>query len=728
MVHRITKIITGLSPANILKVKTLLLIAGAVLLFTACPPPLFYVEIPLPQAGGVMLDLNGADAQDFPVLLKPGLDGRVSAPDREPVRAGYQFAGWFADSAGLIPFDFAGTVVTEIWVIYAKWNEILWNITFQLNDGTSGQLDAQRVRNGSYAVWKTPPSRGVGWGFAGWFIDEEGTPEAAYTFDQPVTQDKDLYAAWDAAHYYVHYSGNYVGGVVTSVPVSFGATLQPGALPPVPQREGYAFGGWYETADCQGLQWTGGVINEDKTVYAQWSAELYTVTFTKYAGSPETYTVQSGYGRPLAHITPDQLAEPGNAAAGSVLEPETGWTPWAGWGFIRWQDQQGTQWDFASPVTESITLTGVWARNSYTVTLDGMNDAPPAAITGINAGMVPALGGNPDKAGHTFAGWYTDTRCSTEYTPAPLYRDITLYAKWTVNTYTVTFDANGGSAVASQPVVYQHTVAPPAEPVRPGHTFNEWRRANGEPYNFTTPVTGEMTLFANWLPGTYYTVTLYNRHTFETIAVRKMSGTTYTPNSDAAVSARVGANGWRAEKWYTFADATERDSFQITEDTVLIARSERITVTYRLPYTTLSTHNLHFYPYPSPREWMDPPRRLSTEGVPISLDLLPETLSSLPKTKGGNVSLTTGRNFSGRACEFFFIAEYLERAPQFWIAGTIYVSDPTDPGPAMYNGVYDATDDRTRNDWRTGSAGGPAFDFNTHLTVPITLYLPPPAL
>ena len=69
---------------------------------------------------------------------------------------------------------------------------------------------------------------------------------------------------------------------------------------------------------------------------------------------------------------------------------------------------------------------------------------------------------------------------------------------------TVTFDANGGSAIAPVVVASGQAVAKPADPTKAHNRFNEWQ-LSGSTYNFSTPVTANITLVANWTP--LYTVT-----------------------------------------------------------------------------------------------------------------------------------------------------------------------------------------------------------------------------
>lgn len=80
------------------------------------------------------------------------------------------------------------------------------------------------------------------------------------------------------------------------------------------------------------------------------------------------------------------------------------------------------------------------------------------------------------------------------------------------DTYTVTFDAQGGSTVASQDVAKNGKVTKPTDPTRTGHTFGGWYKeaACTTAWNFDTDtVTGNITLYAKWTPvQKNYTITL----------------------------------------------------------------------------------------------------------------------------------------------------------------------------------------------------------------------------
>lgn len=81
----------------------------------------------------------------------------------------------------------------------------------------------------------------------------------------------------------------------------------------------------------------------------------------------------------------------------------------------------------------------------------------------------------PTRTGCTFAGWWTNKSGGDEFTSQTIVdSDITLYAHWIYKTYTVTFDANGGSEVPSCERSYGEELGPLPEPSRAGYSFMGW--------------------------------------------------------------------------------------------------------------------------------------------------------------------------------------------------------------------------------------------------------------
>lgn len=108
------------------------------------------------------------------------------------------------------------------------------------------------------------------------------------------------------------------------------------------------------------------------------------------------------------------------------------------------------------------------------------------------------------RTGYTFTGWNTkaDGTGTAYHAGATIDypaegKTLTLYAQWKVSSHTVTFDSNGGHTVASQTVDDKGKAKEPTAPTRDSWTFAGWY-LNGVKYDFTTPVTQDITLKAGW--------------------------------------------------------------------------------------------------------------------------------------------------------------------------------------------------------------------------------------
>ena len=106
----------------------------------------------------------------------------------------------------------------------------------------------------------------------------------------------------------------------------------------------------------------------------------------------------------------------------------------------------------------------------------------------------------PTRNGYAFGGWYSDSGLTTAYNFSTVVTaNLPLYAKWTA-IYTVSFNSDGGSTVASRRWNMAARLRRLPFRRRTGYTFLGWYSdsslTNG--YNFTTPVTGNLTLYAKW--------------------------------------------------------------------------------------------------------------------------------------------------------------------------------------------------------------------------------------
>lgn len=104
---------------------------------------------------------------------------------------------------------------------------------------------------------------------------------------------------------------------------------------------------------------------------------------------------------------------------------------------------------------------------------------------------------------YTWKGWYMDADLTTPYQfnvmPSS---NLVLYANWEAPHYTVSFDVNGGDSKApeSQSIEKYKVATVPDTPTKEHHIFAGWYTADGKRYDWSKPVTEDITLTAHWVP------------------------------------------------------------------------------------------------------------------------------------------------------------------------------------------------------------------------------------
>ncbi len=132
------------------------------------------------------------------------------------------------------------------------------------------------------------------------------------------------------------------------------------------------------------------------------------------------------------------------------------------------------------------------------IKFESRGGSPVEPIQGGSASFIAEPPTAPTNEGLTFDGWYTDARCSQrfDWTKEVTY-SMVLYAGWTGNAHTVTFDPDNGGEVRSIIVADGRAVASPEDPSKDGKTFAGWYLGDSE-YDFDSPVKEDITLKAHW--------------------------------------------------------------------------------------------------------------------------------------------------------------------------------------------------------------------------------------
>lgn len=410
-----------------------------------------------------------------------------------PIKKGSKFKYWTID----------GEIITSstIWkhttpkIANAQWCYV---VTFNTSGGSS--ISSIDVDPNNTIQPPASPSK-AGFLFLGWYKDVAWTQKWNFNIDK-VDQETTLYAKWISQTSDITISFNTNGGsTVPSQTVKVGSQL---TQPTSPTKAGVLFGGWYTSLQEQS-QYNRWYFEKDKvveniTLYARWVNEGTTYLIRCFDNSDLFSSFSSAFN--------SLLSKPADPVSNKGLT------------FLGWMDDnRHVLWDFDKDrVIDNTHLSAQWvnALELFTITFDSNGGSPVAQQT-VQALQLISQPGLPTKNNFIFEGWYKDPFFTSAWNfgSDKVVENITLYAKWNttiVNKYTVTFNSNGGSSVASQTVNSDQLIIQPTQPGKSGSVFAGWYK---DPdltivWDFgKDKVVDNITLYAKWNTGASnnYTVT-----------------------------------------------------------------------------------------------------------------------------------------------------------------------------------------------------------------------------
>lgn len=259
---------------------------------------------------------------------------------------------------------------------------------------------------------------------------------------------------------------------------------------PNPSMNGWTFNGWY-TAAIGGNKVDGTNIYKyayGTTLYAHWTANKYTLTYTANGGNGADYYQTVTYDSYIETLT-NRFNKTGYSFVGYKSDRTGEWAKYSlyhnGWGdvrgTVRFYDYTNNQWiTYILCYWEGVynqangclvgndTLKAQWRANDYTITYN-YNKPSNATSTLVNGsttnkvvtydktyGTLP----NPSMRGWTFNGWYTSPTGGTKISSDMTYKtpsDITLYAHWSANIYEIKLDSKleGHTGKTGTTVIYE---------------------------------------------------------------------------------------------------------------------------------------------------------------------------------------------------------------------------------------------------------------------------------
>ncbi|MEG1529191.1 MAG: InlB B-repeat-containing protein, partial [Clostridia bacterium] len=493
----------------------------------------------------ISFDSNGGSAVADMVV-----DGKSEITIPQTTKEGYFFAGWFVDNGtfnerfdmAYIKANLTKTAITA----YAKWTINKYTLTFNSNGGSDVAPITQDYNTS--VTRPTDPTK-TGYIFEAWYKDSNLSTAFNFATDM-LTENTTLFAKWTANQYTLTFNSNG-GSDVAPITQDYNTSV---TRPTDPTKTGYIFEAWYKDSNLStAFNFATDMLTEDTTLFAKWTANQYTLTFNSNGGSD------------VAPITQDY-----NTLVAKPTDPtKTGYT------FEAWYKDSNfaTPFNFATDkLTENTTLFANWTINKYTFTFNSNGGSDVAPITQDYNTLV-AKPTDPTKTGYTFEAWYKDSNLTTAFNFAKdkLTEDTTLYAKWTANQYTLTFNSNDGSAVAPITQDYNTLVVKPTDPTKMGYTFEAWYKESSLSIIFdfaTDKLTENTTLFANW------TINKYT-FTFNSNGGSDVAPITQDYNTLVAKPTDPTKTGYTFEAWYKDSNLTTAFNFakdKLTEDTTLYAK------------------------------------------------------------------------------------------------------------------------------------------------------------
>ena len=455
-------------------------------------------------------------------------------------RTGYSFLGWYNGETKVESGDWS--IASNV-TLTPRWQAGGNTITLDVNGGTVSTSSVAVTYNQEYTL---PTPTRAGYTFGGWYNGTTKVESGIWAGLSDIT----LTASWTVNNYTITfddvveldttatitYNYNYSESTSSTVTLTNGETL---TYPTVPTRSGYAFAGWYTNSSCTTQYDFSGTITEDITLYAKWvsmvssssassrdyvdiknhntssSAKSYTVTSASSSSKPNYYyftCYKSGsYTFSANRTSGDYYITVYNATQGTTIMSKYNlygsyssnsatFSANAGdviyvslYNYSSGSSSAGTFYvsgaayptsTATASLPESVPESGIKYENNSTY------------IDNVDYGTNYTLP-TPTRSGYTFGGWYNGTT-KVESGTWNIASDVTLTAKWTANTYTITFDANGGSvSPTSQTVTYDSTYTLPA-PTWPGHAFYGWYNGNTKVTDDTWTISSNATLTAHW--------------------------------------------------------------------------------------------------------------------------------------------------------------------------------------------------------------------------------------
>ena len=419
-----------------------------------------------------------------------------------PTRAGHHFLGWAENSTATTPTYYAGerAVGSYNMTVYAVWTTQAYSITYNANGGTGAPISQKKGHNLEFRVSSIKPMR-TGCTFLGWSTSSSAvvaTYASGANLASSLNSNLTLYAVWE---YTITYDANGGTGAPSSQVKAHNAEITLSSVQPM--RAGHIFMGWSTSSAANIVNYSSGDTvyswqNYHIALYAVWTTHTYTII----------YNANGGYGAPSSQTKGHDVD-----LYLSNIYPTAPY----GYSFYGWSTSAtATNPDYGNGgyynTNGNVTLYAVYMPDTYIINYNanGGNGGLSYQYVKFNEQYTWTTS-VPTRTGHHFLGW---SESSTAITPnyyagenAVGSYNMTAYAVWATQAYTITYNANGGTgAPISQKKGYNLVFRVSSiKPTRAGRTFLGWSTspsatvatyASGA--NLSASLNSNLTLYAVW--------------------------------------------------------------------------------------------------------------------------------------------------------------------------------------------------------------------------------------
>ena len=476
--------------------------------------------------------------------------------------------------------------------LHAEWTANTYHVTYHPNGG-NGSVYTHDIVYGETFVLLDPTDSKLNYSRAGywfdyWSMQQDGSEtdwkgwigrEWGWGYDYDVT----FYAQWQP-NYHVVYHANGGSGTMSDTVVGWGDSLTISAC--TYTKTGYKFSHWaelYPDGTYRNNGWTGwsgtwqyangqySISDYKLNFYAIWTPITYTISYNgngntggSTASSTHTYDVAK-------NLTANGFTKTGYTFAGWATSSS---------GNVVHADKASVK-NLSATQGATITLYAKWTINSYTLSINPnggyrVSDNSTAVITVTKNYQASENISERRKTGYTLTGYTlknTASGSTTDIGGATFTFDnstktgvfkqgtvaCTLVAQWTANTYTVTFNPNGGTvSPTTKTVTYDSTYGSLPTPTRTGYNFAGWWTAasGGTQITTSTKVTtaSNHSIYAHWTANTYtvtYEWALTNKGWMDQNINHSPRFTNWSVSGTTLSVSITGQGGWET-KWLCF--------------------------------------------------------------------------------------------------------------------------------------------------------------------------------